>query len=249
MKILSFIVLISLLAGCAHQAPVKSVTIYTFIYPPYTDNGPSGMFIDLITEAYKTQNIKAKFEFSTLEEAAKKASAANGLLLASRIYEGELARKRGINFEEFYNVDTQLVSIEGREKGNRMGAFSSDEIQYAETHNLTPIKYTTPNDGIKLLYENKVGRIICTDISCDQIKITNPNIKFNFEPGYSFPVDIVYFGRSPSKKVQENIASLKSGIRKMLDNGKYLEIQQSYKIANPTFQLPLEDLFQIKVTE
>lgn len=237
--------MVMLLAGCASQPPQKTVTIYTFIYPPYTDYGPSGMFIDLITEAYKTQGIKVKFEFDTLTRAAQKAKRQDTLFLASRRYSGEF--KQEVGYEELYSVNTNFLSIEGRAPTKIMGAFSSDEVQYAQDNNLRTIKYTTPKDGLKLLYQGKVGSIVCTDISCDQIQLSNPKVKFKLDYGYSFSVDLVYFHLPTSTTMTNNLKALRKGINKILNNGKYQEIQNSYKVSNPIFQIPLENLFDIEI--
>ena len=247
MKIISLLILMILLTGCAHQRQLQTVTLYTFIYPPYTDYGPSGLFIDLITEAYKTQGVAVKFDFNTLERSIKKAKANKGLMLASRRYQAEYAQE--IGFEEFYNATTQLISIAGRSYNKKLGTFSEDEVIFAKENQLIPVKYVKPSDGLKLLYQGKVGSIICTDISCDQIELSNPNVHFKLAPGYSFPVDLVYFGKTPSAEVENALALLKTGTKAIVENGKYSEIQSSYKISNPIFQIPLEELIHVKVKE
>ncbi len=244
-KIIQALLLVAALTGCVHQPSMKEVTIYTFIYPPYTDEGPSGLFIDLISAAYESQNVRVNFEFDTLANSVKKAKAMNGIMLASRRYQTEYAQE--IGFEEFYDVNTYIISIQGRPKASKMGAFSGDEVAFAKKNGLIPIKYEKPSDGMKLLYEDKVSSLICTDISCDQIKLTNPDVQFAMEPGYSFPVDLVYFGKEPSTKVKTSIAILQSGIKTLLESGKYLEIQNSYKVSNSVYQIPLEGLTHLKI--
>ncbi len=247
MKIINLFLLLVILSGCAHQSQMKQVTIYTFIYPPYTDYGPSGLFIDLISAAYETQNVQVNFAFDTLVNSIAKAKSNNGLMLASRKYQIEYAQEVG--YEEFYDVNTYVISILGRPSTNAMGAFSGDEILFAKKNNLRPIKYETPSDGMKLLYQGQVSSLICTDISCDQIKLTNPDVQFSLVLGYSFPVDLVYFGSRPSAVVKRNIEVLQAGIKAILANGKYSEIQKSYKVKNSVYQIPLEGLLYLKINE
>lgn len=247
MKLISILVLLAAVLGCAHQEPVKHVTIYSFVYPPYTENGPDGLFIDLITEAYRSQGVDVTFDLDTLENAIQKTKLNKGIMLGSRRYIADFAQE--IGYEEIYSVNTHLISIAGREKNNKLGAFSLDEMNFALRNNLTPIKYVTPNDGVKMLYEGSVGSIICTDISCDQIKLTNPSISFNLEHGYAFPVDLVFLGKKPSPEVKRNIDTLKAGFKTLLENGRYVEIQKSYSVSNPIYEMPLEALFHIKITQ
>jgi len=205
------------LVGCTNSKPVKKVKIFTFAYPPYTQDAHKGLLVDLITEAYKSQGVSVDFDFDTLENAHNKARESGGLMLGSREYKFESDERVG--FEEIFVVDTYLISIYGNEKNTRMGAFSSDEVEFANEKKLTPIKYMRQSDGIKMLYDGTVGSIICTDISCDQIKITNKNIKFNSEYAYSFPIDFIYFGSPFSEKSNIDIAIFKKGIECILENG------------------------------
>lgn len=247
MKLIKILLLCSVLGGCGHSQQSPTVTIHTFIYPPYTDNGPSGLFVDLITAAYASQGVAVNFAFDTLEGAAKSARDHGELLLASRSYKGEYAQE--IGYEEFYDVDTKLLSIQGRQGNAKIGTFSSDEVLFAKRHNLTPVKYTTPGEGLQMLSAGVVDSIICTDINCDQIKMTNPTVNFVMEYGYSLPVDIVYFDKTPSAQVKNNITILKKGIKEILANGKFVKIQESYRVANPVFQITLEGLLNIKIDE
>ena len=247
MKLVSIFVLLAAVLGCAHQDPVKRVTIYSFVYPPYTENGPDGLFIDLITEAYRTQGVEVTFDLDTLENAIQKTKLKKGIMLGSRRYTADFAQE--IGYEEIYSVNTHLISIAGRKKNNKLGAFSVDEMNFAQRNNLIPIKYVTPNDGVKMLYEGTVDRIVCTDISCDQIKLTNPSIRFDLENGYAFPVDLVYLGSEPSPDVKHNIDTLKAGFKTLLENGRYVEIQKSYSVSNPIYEMPLEALLHMKIDQ
>jgi hypothetical protein len=239
------IILLFYFSACTTNYQAKKITVYTFSYPPFTEENGKGLFIDLIREAYKTQGMQVEFNISTLDAAYRKAKANNAIMLGSREYQFDGAAKS--DYTPFYEAMTYLMSIEGKIENNVLGAFSSDEVDFAKRNKMNYQKYSTPPEGLGMLYTGKIGKIICTDISCDQIKITNAGVNFILKEAYLFPVDFVYFDKS-TPELKSNLNLLKNGLNEILASGEFVKIQESYRVSNPLFQIPLDLLIDIKIS-
>lgn len=244
---LSILLLCGLLVSCVH-APLTNVQISTVYYPPFVEKSGGGVILDILTEAYQTQGITIEITvFDSLSTSMEKAENGSFLWLGSRIVYApdKLAR---LNYQEIYLSKGSILSIEGTKEKKIFGVLESagDELQYAREKQLTTLKYNSINDGLKLLYQGKIDALFCGDLLCEQIRLSNPNIKFHQKFAYAMPVDLIAY---PSDGVEGKLAldSLKRGLAEITKNGQLMALLNRYRIVNPLMAIPMEQLPNIRV--
>lgn len=239
---------IVMLAGCSLISEPDRVVIYTISYPPYTHDDGTGLFIDIVTEAYKTQGVEVEFKIHDLETAYQTAKTNKALMLGSREYVFENEAPYPF-YTEVYQLLTSLISIKGNPHKNILGVFSEDEVIFAKQNGLSFKKYSEYKKGLNMLYQNEVDQVFCSGISCDQIMLSNPNLEFELETAYEFPVDMVYYGKTLPAHLKNQLELLEKGLNILSKNGRYMDLLLSYKVETPVFKIPLNSLMEVEIRE
>lgn len=249
MKALVYIFILSFtLVACTQVDQQQPLTLNTVVYPPYVNDAKNGLVIDLVTAAFKTQNTSVTFKIYSLDEALTQSETHNKMMLGSRMLKKE-GGKSISRFVQIYESFGNLISISGRKENKLVGVFGNDELDYVKANNIPYIQYSSYEEGLKWLYDGKVGRIACSDIGCEQIEVSNPDLTFNTERIYDFPIDVVTYEEPVSDFNNRAMDVLQLGMTEIINTGVYSEILEGYKVESPLFHISIGDLDKIKTAE
>lgn len=248
LKILGLAIITVVAFSCSNVKERKTVTLHSVPYPPFINNPETGLIVDIVKEALNTQGADVIFELNDIESAYKKAKSNNALMLTSRIIEFE-----GIvldsHYVEIYVPQAYLISIKDQKRSNIIGVISPDEEEMVKNKNMPFEYYKTYEEGLSKLFTGEFWKIYCVGIGCDQIQSTNPRIEFKLEASNQFPFDAVYYGADKPSLIDWELNTLQDGMNTIIESGRFFAILEEHKVPNPLFEIAIEKLINIRVSE
>ncbi|TQV73145.1 amino acid ABC transporter substrate-binding protein [Aliikangiella marina] len=247
--------LLMFLTGCASDLSHQKLQLYTVPYEPIT--GEFGFARDIVIKAFEQEDVSVEIKvIPTIENAIARSTIDNTLWIGARVVYPEQNQTQ-LLFREIVKLDTYVISVENdfveprkkRENGQVLGILkgANGELDYALKNQLEYIEYPTHLEGLKLLVNDKIDSMLCTEVMCEQIILSNPKLRFEKAYLFSISIDLLIL---PDDEIVAPVAELKlfeSGLSKLSYDGGIVDILDKYKVQNPILKLSLGDLLNIKI--